>query len=198
MIFYYIVLTLHNIMMFINFLYKIAYRINNSVKNKVFNGYYISYSVCNLQKNIITKYYDYDNILSIYCLYFMSFFMKLKLLPYKNLPYEYSPYLIAIGSLIVNNKQEYFIEEYKSDVVDKDFIYVILNDKIDLTEEFNVFSKYMLSWYIRRSCKEYVQMINLYFNKKLYLNYEIIELKVLKNDEKYEEKIYKATDNLLL
>jgi hypothetical protein len=195
----------------IDFFFKIGFYLitycNNSLnemKYSIFNGYFISYAIFQVDEKKFIWIYNYDkpwNIIYLYFMYILGFDIPNNLISINNAINLNKMNYIIVASYILNNKQEYIMTDdlninnlYENQVKEK-FIYVTLDESCDLTHEFEKFKYYILfNKYLE--CRDFVTILQIFFNNiETIKNDSTLKLMI---DDTYDEKIYKGNDLLLI
>lgn len=175
------------------------------MKHSLFNEYFIKYAIYNRKSKDFTLVYDYDKFYIIIWLYIkklLNIRIRFNKLISINLQEnkENSDYII-IGSYFLNKKQECTMFYKNKNIISiKDrnknknkFIYCVLDEKYNLTVEFEKFSDFIL---LNKdlTCYDIVKMIQLFYYNLCTINNSILKIMI----DDYIEKSYKEKDILLI
>ncbi len=178
------------------------------MKCYLFNNKIITHGFYDKQEKCYMLIYDYDNVLTLFYLFLMKVILnrcEFVMPVFKNTPRDLaSDRFIFVGSFLKNGKQYYAILDdmngklYEPDkVITKSFIYCIVDDKYDVT---HLCEKYKTSILLNQTiiCEDLLAILIMLSKKKEWIDNARLEEVKLMLDDKFEELVFKAKDNLII
>lgn len=186
---------------FLNF-YDLCIYYKNQFISKYYNNKILHLAIYNNISNSYISIYNYDNICMLLYIWFFNLYKKYNMLYIENIYHitlDLGKNDMMIISYVKDNNihkmiMNYELRNQEIDTVQPKFIYAILDETTDMTQDFEDFKDFILH---NKTCyvDDIIFMISSFKNKNKTKEFKILKIML---DNNYDELVFKAEDILLI